>query len=109
MTGMHLLAGQIPGTATFAAGAAGEAWHVIGGGIAEAFYMLWDTLWAIVAGFALSGVVQAFVSRAAMYRALGQLSAATAARASLLGAASSSCSYAASALAKSLFARSADF
>jgi hypothetical protein len=113
MTAVHLLASQVPGVApgagAFASGPAREAWHVIGGGIAEAFYMLWDTLWAIVAGFALSGIVQAFVSRAAMHRALGRLSAGTVARASLLGAASSSCSYAASALAKSLFARSADF
>ncbi|WP_219418767.1 permease [Pseudonocardia nigra] len=71
--------------------------------------MLWDTLWALVVGFALSGMVQAFVSRRAMHRVLGRLTVGSATRASLLGAASSSCSYAASALARSLFARSADF
>ncbi|MGH3437424.1 MAG: permease [Sciscionella sp.] len=87
----------------------GTAWYIIGGGFAEAFSMLWDTLWALVVGFLLSGIVQSFVSRAAMHRTLGRLSARTATTASLLGAASSSCSYAASALAKSLFARSADF
>ncbi|MGH3222863.1 MAG: permease [Streptosporangiaceae bacterium] len=87
----------------------GTAWHIIAGGPEMAFSMLWDTLWALVAGFALSGMVQAFVSRQAMHRVLGRLSAGSAARASLLGAASSSCSYAASALARSLFARSADF
>jgi YHS domain-containing protein/uncharacterized membrane protein YraQ (UPF0718 family) len=86
----------------------GTAWQIIGGGIAMAFSMLWDTLWALVAGFALSGMVQAFVSRRAMHRTLGRLTAGATTRAALLGAASSSCSYAASALAKSLFARSAD-
>lgn len=87
----------------------GTAWHIIGGGIGMAFSMLWDTLWALVVGFALSGMVQAFVSRRSMHRVLGRFSVGSATRASLLGAASSSCSYAASALAKSLFARSADF
>ncbi|MGH3848912.1 MAG: permease, partial [Pseudonocardiaceae bacterium] len=85
------------------------AWHLIGGGFAMALSMLWETLWALVLGFALSGIVQAFVSRQAMQRVLGVLTPTTVTRASLLGAASSSCSYAASALAKSLFARSADF
>jgi hypothetical protein len=71
--------------------------------------MFWETLWALVLGFALSGAVQAFVSRAEMRRALGDHRPATIARAGLFGAISSSCSYAASALAKTLFARGADF
>ncbi|MGH3413727.1 MAG: permease [Marmoricola sp.] len=82
---------------------------VIGDSLAEAFFMFWDTLWALVLGFALSGAVQAFVSRRQMRRVLGDHGPAALGRASLLGAASSSCSYAASALAKSLFARGADF
>jgi uncharacterized protein len=75
----------------------------------EAFFMLWETLWALVLGFTLSGAVQAFVSRDQMERAMGDHRPRTVVRTSLLGAASSSCSYAASALAKSLFQRGADF
>lgn len=75
----------------------------------EAFFMLWETLWALVLGFSLSGAVQSFVSRADMQRAMGDHRPRTVLRTSLLGAASSSCSYAASALAKSLFQRGADF
>jgi uncharacterized protein len=75
----------------------------------EAFFMLWETLWALVLGFALSGAVQAFVSRDAMERTMGDHRPRTIVRTSLLGAASSSCSYAASALARSLFQRGADF
>ncbi|HUR13587.1 MAG TPA: permease [Mycobacteriales bacterium] len=75
----------------------------------EAFFMLWQTLWALVLGFTLSGAVQAFVSRDAMERTMGDHRPRTVVRTSLLGAASSSCSYAASALARSLFQRGADF
>jgi uncharacterized membrane protein YraQ (UPF0718 family)/YHS domain-containing protein len=74
----------------------------------EAFFMLWETLWALVLGFTLSGAVQAFVSRDAMERAMGDHRPRTIVRTSLLGMASSSCSYAASALARSLFQRGAD-
>ena len=75
----------------------------------EAFAMLWETLWALVLGFALSGAVQAFVSRTQMQRALGGHGPAALGRASFFGVMSSSCSYAASALAKTLFSRGADF
>jgi uncharacterized membrane protein YraQ (UPF0718 family)/YHS domain-containing protein len=78
-------------------------------GIAEGWWMFFDTFWALVLGFGLSGAVQAFVSRAQMQAALGDHRPRTLAKASFLGAVSSSCSYAASALAKSLFARGADF
>jgi len=78
-------------------------------GIAEGWWMFFDTFWALVLGFALSGAVQAFVSRAQMQTALGNHQPKTLAKAGFLGAVSSSCSYAASALAKSLFARGADF
>lgn len=71
--------------------------------------MFWETLWALILGFGLSGAVQAFVSRAEMQARLGDHRAVTVARASLYGVVSSSCSYAASAMAKSLFARGADF
>ncbi|MHB8451444.1 MAG: permease, partial [Mycobacteriales bacterium] len=81
----------------------------VGRSLDQGFFMLWATLWALVLGFALSGAVQAFVSRAEMQRSLGNHRPATVAKASLFGVVSSSCSYAASALAKSLFARGADF
>jgi uncharacterized protein len=74
-----------------------------------AFFMFWDTLWPLVFGFGLSGVVQSFVSRDEMRRLMGDHRPRSVARASLFGAASSSCSYAASAMAKSLFQKGADF
>ncbi len=88
------------------------AWGVVvdvGRGLREAFFMFWETLWPLVLGFGLSGAVQAFVSRDRMRRALGNHRPATLVRAGALGMASSSCSYAASAMAKSLFQKGADF
>ena len=81
----------------------------VGASLAEGFWMFYDTLWALVLGFALSGAVQAFVSKAQMQRVLGDHRPATVVRSSFFGMVSSSCSYAASALAKTLFARGADF
>lgn len=81
----------------------------VGRSLREAFYMFWDTLWALVLGFGLAGIVQSFVSRRTMQRHLGDHSPASVVRASLYGMVSSSCSYAASAMARSLFARGADF
>jgi hypothetical protein len=81
----------------------------IGHSLREAFYMFWETMWALVLGFGLAGVVQAFVSRAEMQRRLGDHRPAAVTRASFYGVVSSSCSYAAAALAKSLFVRGADF
>jgi uncharacterized membrane protein YraQ (UPF0718 family) len=83
----------------------GGVWH----GLDEAFFMFWETMWALVLGFALSGAVQAFVSRAEMRRSLGDHRPVTVVKSSFFGVISSSCSYASSALAKSLFARGADF
>lgn len=81
----------------------------VGRSLAEAFFMLWDTLWALVLGFVLSGAVQAFARRSQMQRMLGNHRPRTVATAGVFGMLSSSCSYAASALAKSLFLRGADF
>jgi len=75
----------------------------------EGFFMFWATLWALVLGFGLSGAVQAFVSRSEMEGLLGGRGPREIRRATLFGAASSSCSYAASAMAKTLFQRGADF
>ena len=74
-----------------------------------AFGMFWEILWALILGFALSGVVQAVVSKQEMRRLLPDDSPRSLARATALGAASSSCSYAAVALARSLFRKGADF
>jgi YHS domain-containing protein len=82
---------------------------LVGAGLREALAMVWETLWALTLGFMLSGGVQAFVSRREMSSALGRPGLLSLTRAAGFGAASSSCSYAASAMAKSLFAKGADF
>src|SRR6266487_3256001 len=71
--------------------------------------MTWEVLWALILGFALSGTVQAVVSKREMRRLLPDDSPKTLVIASGLGAASSSCSYASVALARSLFRKGADF
>jgi uncharacterized membrane protein YraQ (UPF0718 family) len=71
--------------------------------------MTWEILWALVLGFTLSAVVQAVVRRETITRLLGDARPRTLAVAAGLGAASSSCSYAAVALARSLFRKGADF
>jgi YHS domain-containing protein/uncharacterized membrane protein YraQ (UPF0718 family) len=83
--------------------------ETIGSSLVAGAEMFWETLWALVLGFALSGAVQAFVSRAEMQRALGDHRPRTIAKAGFFGAISSSCSYAAAALGKTLFGRGADF
>jgi hypothetical protein len=86
-----------------------SAWSTIWHSLDEGFFMLWQTLWALILGFTLSGAVQAFVSRRQLQRLMGNHRPAAITRSALLGIASSSCSYAASALARTLFARGADF
>jgi uncharacterized membrane protein YraQ (UPF0718 family) len=71
--------------------------------------MTWEILWALILGFALSAVVQAVVRKSTIVRALGDDRPRTLAVAAGLGAASSSCSYAAVALARSLFRKGANF
>jgi uncharacterized protein len=71
--------------------------------------MTWEITWALILGFALSAVVQAVVRRSAVVRLLGDDRPRTLAIAAGLGAASSSCSYAAVALARSLFRKGASF
>src|SRR6266705_3557605 len=78
-------------------------------GLWNAFRMGWEVWWALVLGFLLSGIVQAWVPRARMERALGGAGAQQIALATGLGAASSSCSYAAIAIAKSMFQKGASF
>ncbi len=79
----------------------------IEGGFKDAFLMAWEVWWALVFGFAISAVVQAWVPRERIQSALAGDGITPAARATALGAASSSCSYAAIAIAKSLFQKGA--
>ncbi|MEU7057240.1 permease [Streptomyces sp. NPDC046197] len=81
----------------------------IGHALAIAGSMTWEVTWALILGFALSAVVQAVVRRSTVARLLGDDRPRTLAVAAGLGAASSSCSYAAVALARSLFRKGADF
>ena len=67
----------------------------------HALAMLWSTFWALVLGFTISGVLQVFVSKEQMNRAFGRTSLRSVVIATGLGAASSSCSYAAVAAARS--------
>ena len=78
-------------------------------GLVEGWWMFFDTFWALIFGFVLSGVVQALVTRKKMQSILGDHRPVTIARASLFGIVSSSCSYAASALAHSIYKKGADF
>jgi uncharacterized membrane protein YraQ (UPF0718 family)/YHS domain-containing protein len=79
----------------------------IGDGLWNAFLMAWEVWWALVLGFFISAVVQAWVPRERVESALAGEDFAAIARATGMGAASSSCSYAAIAIAKSLFQKGA--
>ncbi|HWF34741.1 MAG TPA: permease, partial [Solirubrobacteraceae bacterium] len=78
-------------------------WH----GLRDAFLMAWEVWWALALGFAISALVQAWVPRRRIERALSGSGPRPIALATALGAASSSCSYAAVAIAKSLFEKGA--
>ena len=71
--------------------------------------MAWEILWALCLGFLLSSIVEAVVSKAQLSKLLPDSSPRTILKASALGAASSSCSYAAVALSRTLFRKGADF
>ena len=86
-----------------------RALDAIGHALAESGSMTWQITWSLLLGFTLSAVVQALVRRSTVIRLLGDDRPATVARATALGAASSSCSYAAVALARSLFRKGASF
>jgi uncharacterized protein len=81
----------------------------LGHALAVAGTMTWEITWSLILGFALAAVIQALVRRAAITRLLGDDAPSTLALATGLGAASSSCSYAAVALARSLFRKGASF
>jgi uncharacterized membrane protein YraQ (UPF0718 family) len=81
----------------------------IGHALAEAGSMTWQITWSLILGFTLSAIVQALIRRETVIRRLGNDRPGTLALATGLGAASSSCSYAAVALARSLFRKGASF
>src|SRR5438105_8059573 len=81
----------------------------VGHALWMAFAMGWEILWPLILGFGLSGVVQAIVSHREMARLLPDDRPRSIATALALGAASSSCSYAAVALARSIFRKGAHF
>lgn len=74
-----------------------------------AFEMFWEVLWPLILGFGLSAIVQVFVSHASMAKLLGTDSPRSVTLATLFGIASSSCSYAAVALARSIYQKGASF
>jgi hypothetical protein len=81
--------------------------NVVWNGLKDSFLMAWAVWWALVLGFAISAIVQAWVPRERIERSLSGSGAKPVTLASALGAASSSCSYAAIAIAKSLFQKGA--
>jgi uncharacterized membrane protein YraQ (UPF0718 family) len=83
--------------------------HAVLHALSIAGSMTWEITWALILGFALSAVVQAVVRKSTVVRLLGDNRPRTLVIASALGAASSSCSYAAVAMARSLFRKGADF
>jgi len=83
--------------------------HAVAHALSVTWAMTWAITWALILGFALSAVVQAVVRRSTVVRLLGDDRPRALAVATGLGAASSSCSYAAVALARALFRRGADF
>jgi uncharacterized membrane protein YraQ (UPF0718 family) len=83
--------------------------NALGDALRTSFDMFWEVLWPLVLGFGLSAIVQVFVSHRTMARLLGDDSPRRLTLATLFGFASSSCSYAAVALARSIFRKGASF
>src|ERR1700691_4571650 len=83
--------------------------HWLAVGFKETLAMIWMTWWPLVLGFSLSGLIESLLPRDALRAALGPTTASSVAKASLLGVISSSCSYAASAVSRALFARGASW
>jgi uncharacterized membrane protein YraQ (UPF0718 family) len=86
-----------------------DIWHGILHALSLAGSMTWQVTWSLILGFTLSAVIEALVRKATIVRLLPDDRPRSLATAAGLGAASSSCSYAAVALARSLFRKGADF
>ena len=84
-----------------------DALNTVGEGLKQSLLMAYEVWWALVLGFAISAIVQAWVPRERIESALSGSGPRPIAWATGLGAASSSCSYAAIAIAKSLFQKGA--
>src|SRR3954453_667054 len=98
---------RLPDTPRGYATAVSDLIDKVGDGLWNAFLMAWEVWWALVLGFFISAVVQAWVPRERIESALSGDGVGPIAKATGLGAASSSCSYAAIAIAKSLFQKGA--
>ncbi len=83
--------------------------HALAHAFSTSFNMAWEILWPLILGFGLSGAIQAVVSHKQMSKLLPDDKPKTLVKASLLGAASSSCSYAAVALSRSIFRKGGNF
>jgi uncharacterized protein len=83
--------------------------RALGDALGLAGSMTWQVTWSLILGFTLSAIVQAVIRRETVSRLLGDDRPRTVAIATGLGASSSSCSYAAVALARSLFRKGASF
>ena len=83
--------------------------HFIGQWLYASFAMFWAVLWSLLFGFILSAMVQAYVPKGGMAKYFGRAGIGELSLATVMGAASSSCSYAAAATSKSLFKRGANF
>jgi hypothetical protein len=83
--------------------------HALANALGMSALMGWQILWALILGFFISGAIQAVVSHGEMARLLPDDHAGSIAKATLLGAASSSCSYAAVAIGRSIFRKGGDF
>lgn len=83
--------------------------HAVWHALSMSFAMSWEILWPLILGFGLSAAIQAVVSHRQMSKLLPNDKPKTLVLASALGAASSSCSYAAVALARSMFQKGANF
>jgi uncharacterized membrane protein YraQ (UPF0718 family) len=86
-----------------------DAYHALLHALQVAGLMTWQVTWSLILGFTLSAVIEALVRKSTIARLLPDDRPRTLATASVLGAASSSCSYAAVALARSLYRKGADF
>src|SRR5580704_11055603 len=80
---------------------------MLGGALLLALGMMWQVAWSLILGFTLSGLVQTLVSKERMQALLGRDGIREIALATGFGAASSSCSYAAAAMSKTLFKKGA--
>jgi uncharacterized membrane protein YraQ (UPF0718 family)/YHS domain-containing protein len=83
--------------------------QAIGQALQMAIFRFWEVLWPLALGFLISAIVQSVVSKQAVAKMLGRPDLRGITFATLAGAASSSCSYAAVAVARGLFRKGADF